>query len=134
MGGGLVTGEDVGHCVGHGQTFRLDGQSSGRQPRDLEQFVDHGQELLNIRLDNVLVLALLGGQHASDVVEENLRELDDCRHWRAQLVGHVRQEFIFQPQLILATVFQGFLSLQTFGHVSPNRKEQTFACHIDRGG
>ena len=95
---------------------RLDreGDPPGLDPGDVEQFVDESQQVLATAQDVPRPLAFL---FVRGVTPEDLRESEDRRQRRSQLVAHVREEealrlvralgFLLRPPDFLVSVHRG---------------------------
>src|SRR5690606_39013601 len=75
------------------QQFGMDVELAGLDLGDVEDVVDQGQQIVASRIDGASELHLVVAEVAVGVVRQQLGQDQRTVERRAQLVGHVRQEF-----------------------------------------
>ena len=100
--GGFHHGNRLLNHVGCHQATGLDADFAGLGASGFQQVADHAAKLLGATQHGFQVFALFGVEFASQPVEQNSRELINRGQGCAQFMRNMRQELIFELQLLAA--------------------------------
>src|SRR5581483_9313655 len=103
------------------------GDFAGVHPRRVEQIAHHGLQLLDVAQGDFQIFLLIRVERSGNAVQQQRDELINRGQRRAQLVGHVGEQLVFQRQLFSAAFFQ-------LGHFAPLAFDLVGEIAVEQGG